>query len=384
MKKTVVFFDFMTSGHHLEYFYHINKNCNLLIVEKIFFYVNHDFEYLFNEKFGVKIKPNISVISLNKYESELYSKLNKISKYKYDFKKVDIFLKEFSVDTLFLMDIYPLSFFLWFYNLKVSISGIYYIPILKTSNLFSDKFKRFILKWSLIRNNWKKILVLNNNEIIKDLNLDHKVNLFDTIADPILNIKDLLLQSDEKKIHNFTGKTTFLHIGGIEIRKGTLDILQSLTKLTGLESLQFDVIIAGITSIAFAQKINEEIEKLKLLGIQNVHFYNKSLSYKEFDHLIDNCTYVLLPYKTLQMSSGVLNHAINYNKPIIGSSKGLMGSIIEEFKVGVSIEKESNEIVDVIRKLLAEPYICDWSLSKDYLNRNSSTAFVDKINSLLS
>lgn len=383
MKKNIVFFDFLTSGHHLEYFYHINKNCNLLTAEKIFFYVNHDFEYLFNEKFGVKIDPKISVISLNKDESELYSKLNKISKYRFDFKKVKFFLKEYSIDMLFFMDIYPVSFFLWFYNLKVTISGIYYIPILKSSKSFSDKFKRLILKRSLIRNNWKRVLVLNNSEIIKDLNLQYKVNLFDTISDPILNIKDMVLKVDNENIHNFTGKTTFLHIGGMSIRKGTLDILESLTKLTKLESLQFDVIIAGISSIAFTQKIKEEIEKLKQLGIQNVHFYNKSLSYSEFDHLFENCNYVLLPYKTPQMSSGILSHAINYRKPIIGSGKGLMGSIIEECKVGVSIETESNEIVDIIRKLMVKPYICDWSLSNDYLERNSSTAFVKKINSLL-
>jgi glycosyltransferase involved in cell wall biosynthesis len=382
--KNIVFFDFQKDGHHLEYFYHINKNCDLLAADIIYFYVNHDFEVLFNGKFGVEINKRVTLITLSNVEAEIYSNLSKLNKYFYEFKRIKSFLKEFSIDVFFFMDIYPSSFFLWIYKLKCSVSGIYFIPLLKTSKSLVNKFKVIMLSLSLKRNNFGKIFVLNNNKIISELNTQHNVNIFDTISDPILVIEDLVLISEENCLYDFNDKITFLHIGGISVRKGTLVILESLTTLSKTESLQFDVIIAGSTSTDFAQIVKSYIKKLKLLGIKNVHFYNKSLSYLEFDYLLKNCNYVLLPYKIPQMSSGVLNHAINYKKPVIASNKGLMGAIIDEYKVGISIEPDSKAIADKIRKVIEVPHLCDWTLSNDYLEKNSSIAFVKKINILLS
>ena len=81
MNENILFFDLETSGHHLEYFYHLSKNLNLINTKNVFFLVDSSFEELYNENFGERINPQIKLFHCTKLESEKLLKLSGLQKY---------------------------------------------------------------------------------------------------------------------------------------------------------------------------------------------------------------------------------------------------------------------------------------------------------------
>lgn len=383
MNRNILFFDFQTGGHHLEYLFHISNNIDSFPEKNIYFFVDYNFEQSFLTQFNVKVNPRIKLYSITKEESIYYSKLSKIKKYFFSFKKIKLFLKLNDIQSVFFMDIYPILFFTAFVDLKVTLSGIYFIPILESANSLLNKIKSLILKMSITRNRWSRILILNNIEIIKVINHKYGVDLFENLSDPILNIKELKILNQDIPIHKYSDKISFLHIGTLDVRKGTLEILDSLYNFSKSELERFEIIIAGKASDSFVNTILEKLEKLNQLGINNVFFYPKSLSYFEFDYLLRNCNFVLLPYKLPQMSSGIFGHAINYKKPIIGNADGLMGRLIRKYDAGFCISSDSEAIAAIIEKFINYPLVINCNRYSEYLEINSPLNFVKKINSIL-
>ena len=60
---------------------------------------------------------------------------------------------------------------------------------------------------------------------------------------------------------------------------------------------------------------------------------------------IKNSDWILIPYKTKSQSSGILGHAAYFQKPVIGVRDSLIGNIIEEYNLGVCIEKSNAESI---------------------------------------
>ncbi|MCL1943339.1 MAG: hypothetical protein FWF54_07325 [Candidatus Azobacteroides sp.] len=55
--------------------------------------------------------------------------------------------------------------------------------------------------------------------------------------------------------------------------------------------------------------------------------------------LFDQSFCVLLTYKMLEASSGIFGHAVTAKKIIIGSSYGLLGELINDYELGITIDK---------------------------------------------
>jgi len=60
--------------------------------------------------------------------------------------------------------------------------------------------------------------------------------------------------------------------------------------------------------------------------------------------------FVLMPYLSNNMSSGVLGHATKYNKPVV-TGKGLLGEIVEEHRLGISINTSIPDLSAAIQNL---------------------------------
>ncbi|WP_417885236.1 glycosyltransferase [Zunongwangia sp.] len=379
MRKKLVFFDLISTGHHLEYLYHISENYSLFKHADITFAVNHDFVSIYEDKFGRSVNKGIKINTLTEEESQIFSSKSGFKNYYFQYKKLRSILKLGEYDSCFIMDIYPISFFLSFSRLPCSLAGIYFIPIFKNTKDFSSKLKRSVLKCVIAKNKWNNIFVLNNPTTASILNKEYGVSIFKSLSDPILDLKKLKTIKEDSEVFkiNFKNKISFLHFGSLADRKGTLEIIKSLNYLSPEILSNIHIILAGKASRDFENQIKTLIEEFNISNY--ISFYSGFLSYTEIDYLLTKCSYVLLPYKFSEMSSGIIGHSVNYNTPIISCDNGAIGDILVNYKVGIPIKPTAKDIAKVIRFLKTSDFIIDVELAKKYLQLNSDEEFVNTI-----
>jgi glycosyltransferase involved in cell wall biosynthesis len=385
MKNSTAFFNLSITGHHLEYLYHLSKNKRLLGETPICFIVNHGFKKLFQKTFGVDLDPEIQLIEITEKESKRIKTKYRALKYYQNFKILKKYLsRNKNIRTCYLMDIYPFLWFLCFMQVNTIIAAIYFIPIIKPGKNLFDELKIFVMKKSINTNRWLKIFILNNPRLAKTLNQQYRTEkLFESIVDPLLDIKSLNLPQ-ENKIHTFNERISFLHIGSISERKGTLEILDAIEFLPEDLLAKIEFIIAGETTLKLAQKIQNKIDGIKITkNFEKLHFINKKLTYFEFDFLFSGCSYVLIPYLISNMSSGIVIHALNYNKPIIGPCEGNIGQIIKENEAGICVIPQSIHIAKAIKEMANTQFQINQKRRIEFLESNSALHFVQKIGSTI-
>lgn len=88
--------------------------------------------------------------------------------------------------------------------------------------------------------------------------------------------------------------------------------------------------------------------------------------------------YVLVPYKNVEQSSGIIGYAAQYNKPVIGPSEGLLGELIREYRLGYTITQLSvSNLSEKMKELLNDDYHAIDGTS--YLNVSSCYNFAKTI-----
>lgn len=385
MKNKVCFFDLDISGHHLEYLHHISQHAEQLNANHIVFIVNYGFVELYQQTFGLNLNRNIVVLELSSQDSALLNTRTGFSKVYFKFILLRKYLKMAEgVKTCFLMQIEPLFWiFLSIFFINVNFSGILLNTDILGDIRFKNKIKRGFLSLSLVRNKWKKIFLLNNIEMVNRLNQKFASKpIFFNLTDPLLDLFTLKL-SQAENIHSFSGKLTFLHPGAISDRKGTLEILQALKELPSNVSGKIEIVIAGNTAVSYELLIKQEIKQLSDMDIKNVYFYNKMLSLSEFDFLFKGCDYLIIPYKRNNLSSGIIAHAINYGKPVIGPRSGLMQKIIEEYGAGICIDVNSSTIAKTLTNLSTEKLKITYKNRERFISLHSPLDFITQISQSL-
>ena len=127
-----------------------------------------------------------------------------------------------------------------------------------------------------------------------------------------------------------------MHYGFLDERKGVKIILNSIDYIHSMCYDKFILIIAGKASnqklnTYITAKINDLKNKIKIIRVDS--FIDKNFT----DSLFFSADYCLMPYTSVEASSGCLGHSIASNTPVIGPSKGLLGELIKEYKCGYTL-----------------------------------------------
>lgn len=62
---------------------------------------------------------------------------------------------------------------------------------------------------------------------------------------------------------------------------------------------------------------------------------------------------ILIPYKNTAQSSGLLGYAAQFNKPLLAPSNGLIGKLVNEYKLGYLLDNLSpRTIADNLDKVV--------------------------------
>lgn len=364
--QNFLIFDKNITGHNLEYIHHLYIEASKDKQRRFVFAVPKEFE---------DIKNKLEWPDADNTKFHFLSNINhrhkqQIFSFFSDIKTLNQLIKKYGIHKiLFINWISPFVFL--FINQSVRISGINYNIYLYGWHKKSiiEKIKTTIKNIVFIQSRVvENILILNDRASTRYLNCLFHTNKFKLLPDPFFlpkytpkNIRTELGISKSKKI--------FLLFGTLSERKGTLEVIQSISILTQKEKEQYHFIFAGRINANVKNEFYNIYNKIK--NKSPITLFDEFCSYELLNDLCFTCDIILVPYKQTAMSSGVIGYAAHYKKPIIGAKDGLIGKLIKHYQLGTLLEKI--EPLELTKK-----YLIDFSCGKksaEYEKDNNIFAF---------
>ena len=351
-----ILFDTRTKGHHVEYIHHIymmmvekrNENYVIIVPEDIKERTaEYEWPYASNINFDLIPSTSINKVENGNFLLKSLKKVLLLKKYINKYNPSDVFL-------VVLIGFIP--FLPFFISKKTHIIGIIYKIYLYEWVNYSF-FRKFveILKYKVIscNNCISNVMILNDASAALKLNKLYNTNKFGFIPDPYNRI-NYEPQNIREKLGILESKKMFIHFGSLSKRKGTLIILEALNSLPTDECNKISIVIAGIVRNDIRKEFYELIDCLKEKHV-DIQIFDEFCSNEFIANLCYTTDFVLIPYEEYSQSSGIIAHAVNFNVPVIGPSKGLIGKIIKKYKVGILLNDiNSSEIAKVM--INAKPY----------------------------
>lgn len=258
-----------------------------------------------------------------------------------------------------------------FLSKKIKVSGIIY-----TINLYAN-FKglrgikeRFVLYQYSKASLFKKIHTLNSSFAVNYYNNRYATTRFSCLVDPVPDV-------DFKKLHNLRNELciseemlVFLHFGVMQNRKGTLLILKALKELQYLGNKMF--IFAGKIDPEITVEFNRLRKEAEAVGARII-IIDQFIDFEYLYNLCYSSDCILAPYLDTACSSGVIGYGSIFGKPIIGSETGLLGELICNYNLGLTIPigvKPLAEIIDNFKPM---------RIDSNYRNTNTVANFYHSI-----
>lgn len=375
----ILVFTHLMGGHHLEYIHHIyeaagtdygNKYTFLLpqsFLEKRdkFDWVplsNVDFDF-FEDRLFEEDPSTVSEMLLNSYR--LCRFLGKYSKHN-------------NINLIYSNHMIVFVPFAPFFIRGTKIVGIIYRIYLHELNELSWKQKTLdrtkYLIMSLFRV-YKKVLILNDQYSANRLNSLFHTHKFSFLPDPYLPLSSNEIVDIREKYNIDKSKALFVHFGAMSSNKGTLEVLESIRYLSQEEKNRFAFVLAG----RIADDIRNEFYSQYNLLKDNVQMVvvDEYCSYNYFASLCVSCDAILTPYRRTSQSSGLIGYASQFKKPVIAPSKGLLGKLVSDYKLGILVDDCSPQKLIEAYNLIANGRF--ETPSNDYCEIHSIEAFKIKI-----
>ena len=348
----ILIFDTSIQGHHLEYIHHLYHGMKDISGHELILVVPEEFKerkkiYRWDDRI------NCSVLYLSNDE---LAHSNSGSMLKCSYKRACLlvkYLKKCKPDRVILIMLMTLMPFIALIAPgKVKISGIVYkIYLYRWIEMSFSRKCMEVANYLLIKYCKKisTVYILNDKSAASYFTRLYKTSKFHYLPDPFNTI--------EYKGNNLRDKygispmdLVYLHFGTMTCRKGTMEILGAIEKLTAAEANNKVFIFAGLVlddiRDIFYKKIDDIQSKCRILLI------DKFCSVEELTDLCETTDYILCPYKATNLSSGVLGYAAYFQKMVIGPKSGLIGKLIRRYNLGVTIPKiEVNELYEAISGL---------------------------------
>lgn len=372
-------FDTNDSGHHLEYVKHqLNYASHFGKNDSFIFVLASGFADKLNKFVNIEFNNNIELIFI---DSEISLKLKYCSFIKRSLilsRLIKKYSKEYKADKVILNEMIITLPFLTFYNKKIcSIRGIIYkIPSRRINANLKTKIKDKLI-YKLIRRSKAvdTVWLLNDTESSDKYNSIYNTDIFRFLPDPI-NVTERL-NNDIIDKYKDSDKIILFHGGGMGSRKGTFEITEALSLMTDEQLGRYIVIFAGHISD------NNENMKLKkfITDFQNrldIVYTDSFISFEDLCSYIAISDYILIPYKNIEQSSGILGYAAFYDKPVIGPAEGLLGHLIKKNDLGIVIKGiNSKKLRYELSQIPTKNYI--GLKTKEYVEANQIEKFTSEI-----
>ncbi|MEO5911180.1 MAG: glycosyltransferase [Pelobium sp.] len=188
-------------------------------------------------------------------------------------------------------------------------------------------------------------------------------------------VKDILKQAKGRHIISL--------VGSLEKRKGIITLLKAAKKFSTDE---FFFVFAGAISTSSFTKA--ELSLIDGTNLSNAFFFlNRIPNEGVFNGLISISTIVYASYINFSFSSNLIGKAALFNKPVLVTSESFMGSIVEKYKLGKSVQEGNvQEVYDEILNMATAEYLNFFKVNNGcakYIAENNYLKFQDKLKVLL-
>lgn len=380
----VLVFDINVTGHHCEYLLHlmryvyVNKMIDdyvfvvnssfLSVVERI----NSDAEYL----------KGLNIVALSDHDSDYAYIENNLYRAMVVGRLVSRYANLYCVREVLLMSVNMFILPLILFRPKYEVRGIYFAPYIgMEANGFNDKIRYFRkqLQTKLLQLNKrvKSLYVLNDYDGCEMMNKQMRSKKFVYLPDPIVGGKNDVHHDIRNEYKIGVGKKIFLHFGSLSLRKGIVETLDCIQYIEPDVLGQICFIFAGKLDCGIEELVSEKILKYRRMYGADI-ITDFSFVTDEKKNAYFSCSdVIMIPYKNIESSSGVLGYAALYKKIVVGPEKGLLGSLIKEYGMGFTINIiTAKSIADVINKMLLNGYYCPEGAEK-YVKERSPEKFCE-------
>lgn len=336
--KTLIF-DVDIAGHHLEYLHHFYMGALARPDNEFVFFVSPSFEDR-KKQYTWPQANNISFLYCTERQAAkcLNPKAWKAGiYYTWLLKKV---IKLVNPDKILLTTVtifIPFAKFFLPHNSKLS--GIMYTIYSYEKDAWPKwrlEAERWRIRTSVKSSVFDKIYLLNDKDSCRLWNEFYKTDKFKYLVDPVPTLDESSTYTNVRtQLGIPMNDKMFLHFGGMAERKGTLNILKAIINSPQDTLIDKTFVFAG----RIYGDIHEEFyfllkkarEKAKIL------VFDEFVEYNFIYNLCFTTDFILMPYKMSNLSSGLLGYASLFKKTVIGPEKGLIGSLIRQYKLGYCI-----------------------------------------------
>lgn len=346
--KTVIF-DYVSTGHHIEYLHHLYIGASKNKSKEYIFLLPKTFEENRNA-FDWPVTENITIIYHN--HQEVSPNPVRLFKNTCDMiKTINSVCNKYGSNRLFLISL--IEFFIaipLLLSTNIKVSGIIYDIYLYNWRYSSLKSKvLYCLKFICLSksNKVENLMILNDISAANYFNRIYRSNKFVYLPDPYVPIKEKVKESN----NDFQIPKNIIvisHIGAMDSRKGTLVVLKSIIKAGSLYN--------GLYFI-FAGKIMPDIrdefyQLLSQCNNSNILIKDGFCSYSEIAQICKISNYILAPYSIVNRSSGMLGYSSQFHVPLIVPKGGLISKLVRRYHLGYIMNgTQIDDLVDCLSNL---------------------------------
>lgn len=338
---------FNFGGHYLEYINHIyqyainsNKGDGIVYIFCLSFeFAKYIKEIPGREDIIVYILCDEDIKKLDFTNNSAYIKDYKANKL---LKKL---ILRYSVTDVFHIHLADIMRFLPIFTVRgVKYAGIFYsIYFYKMKELSGlRKLQEYVIqKFLSINDGISSIFICNDSSAACAFNRSFHTQKYSKIPDPFVPIKREESCVEFRKLNGISNDSIVLaHFGSMTVRKGTLEILKAILKMSDS--------VAKNTAFVFAGKVDEKIqdEFYKLVGKckskTNIIVRDEFCPFNYLADLCMNSQYILMPYLNTENSSGMFGYASQFGVPVVANNRGLTRKIVKYYHLGVLLDDVSN------------------------------------------
>lgn len=132
-------------------------------------------------------------------------------------------------------------------------------------------------------------------------------------------------------------------------------------------------------TFVFGGKINSERRSIiepKLNALRhkaNIIIRDEYLSYEELNNWLSQCDRIFVLYTNWGQSSGTIGYGALYHKPVIAPSQGLLGQLVTDYNLGLTIDNVDAQSIKkaILTNIEYEP--------NEYLATHTVKEFTDTV-----
>ena len=355
MNTRLIYSD-MVTGHNMEYLHHLylgaledRSHIYVFAVPREFEDKKDLMEWKANDRIHFRYLDEYKASNRNLLLGAWYNSrlLGKVAK---DTKAKEIFLVS-------LIDFIP--FLPLFVPKGVRVAGIIYkiyLYFLEEMS-WSQKIQEW-LKYKVMTSSHclKRVLILNDQESADELNRRWNTHKYRFLPDPFIPFAMGGVRDMREEMGVGKDKTIVLHIGSITHGKGSDRIFDMIDNSNSEELKDYCFVFAGV----IAQSIKEEF--YRRLGIcrekANIIVKDQFLNYFDLGSLVYTADKVVLPYRRIGQSSGIIAYCAQMGTPVYVPSKGLIGRLVSQFSIGACLD-DFHDIHSIEVEAKAESLYCE-------------------------